>query len=33
MASYRRLLVASVSVAAWVRCAAAVFAQEPEATP
>ncbi len=33
MASYRRLLVASMSVAAWVWCATGVFAQQPEATP
>ena len=33
MVSYRSLLVASVSVAAWVWCAAGAFAQRPEATP
>lgn len=33
MASYRSLLVASVSVVAWVWCAAGAFAQQPEATP
>lgn len=33
MASYRRLLVAGVSVAAWVWCAAGLFAQQPEDTP
>lgn len=33
MVSYRSLLVASVSVTAWVWCAAGVFAQQSEATP